>query len=91
MGLPFSRIIYDPQERYLDLQGYAIEYKIFINEWKKDYNGRLICRVVHYFSINRFKSFYNKLIELGLKGIDDEGNIYEIGDKLKLAINDGIK
>jgi hypothetical protein len=84
MGVSHSRTIYDPQERNLDLKTYAKEHNTIISEWKRDSNGRLICyeRIdILFYQMHNFKELYNKLNKLGLKGIDNEGNIYEFSEK----------
>jgi hypothetical protein len=94
MGIAHSRIIYDPENRNLDLQDLAKEHHTRISEWKIDENGRMICTesidILPGLIDNKFKELYSKLDELGLLGIhakyiDDEenkeGTIYSFKEK----------
>lgn len=72
MGLMHSRIIYDPENRNLNLQDLAKEHKTHISEWKIDDKGRMICTEhidVLPFIDNRFQELYSKLHDMGLMGI----------------------
>jgi hypothetical protein len=76
MGVAHSRIIYDPQNRGLDLQDYAEYHKTFISQWNVDENGRMVCRehidmfpgIIN----NNFREMYKKFHEMGLLGIDQQ-------------------
>ena len=85
MGLQFSRKIYDPEERYLDLKIILQKYKVEVSDWFKDSEGRLICEEttsVHSDILNiNYKEMYETLFRLKLKGIDDKNKIYEFSEK----------
>ncbi len=72
MGVRHSRIIYDPENRNLDLQYFAKQHHTRISEWKIDEKGRMLCTEsidIFPFIDNKFKELYEKLDDLGLKGI----------------------
>jgi hypothetical protein len=81
MGIPHSRIIYDPENRNLDLQDFAKQHHTRISEWKIDEKGRMICiesiDILPGFIDNKFKELYSKLDDLGLKGIYPNNACYE--------------
>jgi hypothetical protein len=81
MGIPHSRIIYDPENRNLDLQDFAEQHHTRISEWKIDEKGRMICTesidILPGFIDNKFKELYSKLDDLGLKGIYPNNANYE--------------
>ena len=85
MGLQFSRKIYDPEERYLDLKTILKKYKVEVSDWYKDSEGKLVCdetASVHSEMLNiNYKEMYETLITLKLKGIDDKNKIYEFSEK----------
>ena len=66
MGLQFSRKIYDPEERYLDLKTILQKYKVEVSDWYKDSEGRLVCEEttsVHSDMLNiNYKEIYPNLL-----------------------------
>ncbi len=73
MGLAHSRIIYDPENRNLDLQDFAKQHYTRISDWKIDEKGRMVCTesidILPGIRDYRFEELYAKLDKLGLKGV----------------------
>ena len=85
MGLQFSRKVYDPEERYLDLKTILQKYKVEVSDWYKDFEGRLVCEEVtslHSDILNiNYREMYDALTRLNLKGIDDKNKVYDYSEK----------
>lgn len=82
MGLPFSRILVDPQNRYLEFSQKQ-EYFKRITEWKIGYNNYLVAEVSWDRMGGEFteeeKEFFTTLKEWGIKGLDYSTNkLYEL-------------
>ena len=84
MGLSYSRKIYDPENRNLDMKDISEKYKVIISEWYKE-GDKLVCDETTNLSADilrvNYKEMYEVLQKLGLKGIDRKNEVYEFIEK----------
>jgi hypothetical protein len=85
MGVSYSRKIYDPENRSMDMKEIAKKYKVIISDWYRDEEERMICdettELSHEIIRVNYKEMYEILKSLGLKGIDKKNKVYDFTEK----------